>query len=105
MRLWHELHEQRNIPHDFVAMLSPSKQGHVYQAALMHDDVRAVALCHADADGKVLLQSIAHAPFQPDAAIALVNDFGGTDAVDWLEIKKQPRWFLELLFRRPAWQN
>lgn len=97
IRLWHELHVERQVAHDFSAMLAPKR--HVsYIGVANHDDIRAIAECRLSTDRSVCV-SIAHAPDQPDAARVLLGMIEESDVrFDYGQLRSQPRWMLEALF-------
>lgn len=111
IRLWHELHTVKCIPHDFCNMIAPQACAMgMYIGVVRHDEIRAIASCEhvveesavGRGSQRVRINAIAHAPQQPDAAIALLKllcDRGAETDMDAL--RAQPRWYCELLFHLP----
>ena len=94
VRLWHELHVEKNIAHDFTSMIAPVTEGS-YLAATKQNEIRAIAKCDR---ATLNIRSIAHAPDQPDAARALIRLLHEADAAPhWESIRQQPRWYYEYL--------
>lgn len=97
IRLWHELHVERHVAHDFSAMLAPKQQAS-YIGVANHDDMRAIAECRSS-DDCVLCVSVAHAPNQPDAARVLLKMIAESDVLfDFGRLSAQPQWMLEATF-------
>tara|TARA_B100001063_G_C16552146_1_gene446590 strand:+ start:215 stop:613 length:399 start_codon:yes stop_codon:yes gene_type:complete len=97
VRLWHELHVEKGLVHDFSSMLAPNQDA-TYIGVAMHDDVRAIAECRT-LDAITRVSSIAHAPNNPDAArilLEMINETVGH--VDYTPLQNQPRWLLEATF-------
>lgn len=97
VRLWHELHIERRLMHDFSGMLAPKRDA-TYVGVAMHDDVRAIAECNT-VDSVIYVSGIAHAPQNPDAArilLEMIHDTGGR--FDFGRLQNQPRWLLEATF-------
>ena len=96
IRLWHELHVEKKISHDFVSMVSPSINKDVYFAAILYNDIRAIAECERSSPNCLQIKNIAHAPNQLDACQILVY-LMSSDNIYMLN-KNQPRWYLESLY-------
>lgn len=65
IRLWHELHVEKKVTHDFLPLLAPRKD-HLYFAAVRYDEIRAIAQCKKKKNN-ILVQKIAYPPAQNDA--------------------------------------
>lgn len=97
IRLWHEIHVCKKTSHDFTSLLSPEVNGY-YIAAIKYNEIRAIANCKI-VDEQTFLRSIAHAPAQPDAGIALLKRLKEIKVEPyWNTLKNQKIWYLEELF-------
>lgn len=100
IRLWHELHVEKKIPHDFVSMVSPEQKG-FYLGAVKHEEIRAIALCERTGLCTIHIESIANAPQQHDAPHELMKMLRTMNTYSNLKkLRSQPRWYYEDLFYR-----
>lgn len=98
IRLWHELHVAKRIPHDFADMLAPTAGGS-HKAIHAYGEIRAIAKCTHDKDGNVVLSGIAHHPDQEYATAELVRTLVRDKVgMDWSKLKSQPRWYCEGMY-------
>lgn len=98
IRLWHDLYVEKQIAHDFADLLAPEKEA-LYIGVTRHDEVRAIASCRRKNVKTVEIHAIAHAPVQPEAAVALIHLMHESNLQpNWDAMKSQPRWFCEELF-------
>lgn len=106
IRLWHELHVEKHIAHDFTNMLSPKiDKKEFYVAASRHGDIKAIAHCSRQNCTNASVKQIAHGPNQLDGPIILLeitekkhNKIYYTIDLDVL--KSQNRWYLEALLNK-----
>ena len=99
IRLWHEMHILRKIPHDFISLFEPNIEG-LYVAAVRHGEIKSIALC-SSIDTRILtICNIAHAPEEFYAACKLI-ELANTRGIksDWNKLKSQPRWFCEQIYQ------
>ena len=97
IRLWHELHVEKKIAHDFLDLLAPSNN-HLYFAAVRYDEIRGIARC-VSKDEIITLQKFAYPPEEYHAIhslLLLLKD--DSFAVDWKFLQSQPRWYYDRLF-------
>lgn len=97
IRLWHELHVQHKVPHDFASLLAPETDSvdTRYWAAVRHQEIRSIIKCTATVDA-LEPSLLAHAPHQTNAGTALILLLREEHThVRWSRMKDQPRWFLE----------
>ena len=98
IRLWHELHVEKKIPHDFQDMVYPLGNS-LYLGVVKNDEIRAIAQCRRKNLNSISVSRIAHAPEQLDAVIALINLLHECRALpDWQIIQRQHRWYYEELY-------
>ena len=101
IRLWHELHVVKKIPHDFQEMVYPQRNS-LYLGVVKNDEIRAIAQCRRKTLNSISVSRIAHAPEQLDAVVALINLLNECRALpDWQIIKRQHRWYYEELYLLP----
>jgi hypothetical protein len=100
IRLWHELHVEKKIAHDFEHLLRPP-QDDVFVGVSRFDELRAVGICQQTTNlSSLRLSQVAHAPNQMDAVCFLLQELTSTPqhAVNWKKIKTQQRWYYEALY-------
>ena len=98
IRLWHELHVARKIPHDFTRVLSPQPRD-CYIAISRHEDMRAIAICNRQKPTDIRISTIAHHPDAQDAVVVLIKLLiANKTRTEWRDIRAQPRWFFETLY-------
>ena len=98
IRLWHELHVAKKIPHDFQDLLDVKDKNSIFIGAIRNNEVRAIAQCRRHNLAMLKVKKIAHAPEQPNAASILLIKLQNETVPDWNTIKSQPRWYYEELF-------
>lgn len=100
IRLWHELHVARKVPHDFMDLLAPQRvTSGMFWGAVRCDDIRAIAYCSRCENNIPRIVRVAHAPDQPDASVALLHLLNRERIEpDWDALRTQPRWFCEEIF-------
>lgn len=100
IRLWHELHCEKKIAHDFSDMISPpDEKEEFYVGAVLHNEIRAIATCKKeDKFDTFNIRRIACGPEKFDAAVALINLLHSSKSSVEPSLKNQPRWFLEHMY-------
>ena len=97
IRLWHEIHVCKKTSHDFLSLVSPEVNGY-YVAAVKYNEIRAIANCK-HIEEHTYLRNIAHAPDQPDAAVALIESLNQIKVRPyWHTLKNQKIWYFEELY-------
>lgn len=98
IRLWHELHVAKNIPHDFENMLAPCQKSDIFVSVICHNEIRSIAQC-TKTNKVLLIKQIANPPEQLDAPTKLVELVCQEEnfQIDWKSIRSQPRWYFEFL--------
>jgi hypothetical protein len=97
IRLWHELHVEKKVAHDFLDLLAPCND-HMYFAAVRYDEIRGIARC-VFKNEILTVQKFAYPPeehYAIHSLLLLLND--DSVAVDWKVLQSQPRWYYEKLF-------
>jgi hypothetical protein len=99
LRLWHLLYDYDvKEKHEFASMIRPQKD-RVFFAAILHDEIRSIAICSNMDDNTWQIDNIAHRPEQPECASILLNHLHVSNCkINWKALKNQPRWFCEQLF-------
>ena len=106
IRLWHELHVEKHIAHDFTNMLSPKlDKKEFYIAASRHGDIKAIAHCTRQNCTNASVKQIAHSPNQLDGPVILLEMTEHKYhkiyySVDYNVLKSQNRWYLEALLNQ-----
>lgn len=96
IRVWHHLHVERLVTHDFTQLLAPTSEKRIYHAAVCHDDIRAISVAKIIKDNGLQMIGIAYAPGEDETASALIAELA--DSVD---TKNMPaRWRYEAAFAR-----
>jgi len=97
IRMWHELHVAKKIPHDFQDMIYPS-QNSLFMGVVKNKEIRAIAQCRR-IKNSMNVSKIAHAPEQLDAGVMLLNLLNERNTLpEWQIIKKQHFWYYEELY-------
>ena len=98
MRLWHDIHVERQIEHDFQDMFDPRqarRKGSFFVAAVGNDEIKAIVQCTRRGVSHLAMRRIAHAIDHEGAAEALVKMMiHERITVDETIRTQQPRWFL-----------
>lgn len=106
MRAWHEVYSSRGTAHDFPGALAPPSppRPRIGIGAVLHGEVRAIAVCSEEKGdgGALVVQCVCHPPGAEAAAYGMVMMLTGEYAVDWSEIRKQPRWYVAFSFLSEA---
>jgi len=98
LRLWHDLHVTKHIPHDFEDLLV-KKKDMIYIGAIQNNEIQAIAQCKRLNLAQIEVKKIAHGPAHPEAASNLLKLLQEQNTrPDWNTIKYQPRWYCEELF-------
>jgi hypothetical protein len=99
VKLWYNIHILKREAHDFSALLGPQKNDILYIGAIRFDEVRAIASCRRTNFTKIQGVQIAHAPDDCEAVCHLLRELSRSeDFVDYVQIRKQTRWFYEALY-------
>lgn len=118
LRLWHDLYVARATAHDFEHLFTPVQDGQHFVAAVLNDEVCALARCDAAGPSPAAgcgfvplprravaaprrLLGVAHAPECSEAASALVRLLaeGDEDVRAHPQLRtRQPRWAIALAF-------
>ena len=98
MRLWHELHTERQVSCDFSHLFRPVQDEHFFVGVVAHDELHAIARCRRE-EAHTSLEGIAHGVYGDEAGEALVRILatGGVHADPLLRVH-QPRWTLAHTF-------
>ena len=99
IRLWHELHVARNVPHDFISLLS-SEDKTFFVGIVRHEELRAIARCtHDNAGCTRSVTGVATSPNHMHAGTVLLSKLSEKPYnIDWKAMREQPRWFYETLY-------
>lgn len=98
IRLWHELHCVKRIPHDFQNMIAPTiRDNEFYMSMIKYNEIRAIAQCEMK-DDTILLCAIAHPPEYLDGALTLLHNTHDLPiGIKWEDLRFQTKWFCEAL--------
>lgn len=101
VRLWHQLHKEKKIAHDFSDMLAPDSNS--VHAAIIHAyEIKAIARCKRFDVDTIELQQIAHPPDEIMYSLEMIGFMYSQDinmTVNMQSLKKQPRVYCQELFR------
>lgn len=99
LRLWHDLHVEKKIAHDFDDIFDPNHcKKSVFVAAIMNDEIKAIVQCNRNDDSDILMRRMAHAPHHEVAGDALIQLLVNHISIEYAMSKTQPRWFLAYNF-------
>ena len=102
IRLWHELHVAKHIPHDFISLLKPEQEA-MYVGIIRHDEIRALAMCKQCGFGIMEVYNIAYAPYEHAASCALIHMTHKLNmTVNDDMLYSQPRLFFESIIVRTS---
>lgn len=106
IRLWHELHVERKIAHDFQDICHPipsptPDQKLVYLGAIVNFEIKAIVQCTGDASDTICVRRVAHAPHHEVVADCLVRNVANENTMlDSTMKTHQARWFIAYNFYR-----
>lgn len=112
LRLWHDLHVEKKLAHDFQGVFDPRQDECIYLAGVMSDEIKAIAQCQIGKDyvydtseslddyaHMLAVRSIAYAPQCDPIADAFVKLLAQKSvSVDVAIRSKQPRWYIAYAF-------
>tara|TARA_A100001015_G_C14775487_1_gene627042 strand:+ start:42 stop:422 length:381 start_codon:yes stop_codon:yes gene_type:complete len=95
IRLWHELHREKKLSHDFSEMISPCID-YTYFALIRCNEIRSISECERNTLGIIHIKCMAHAPNSSHESALLLKDLFGKN----IKIKKncQIKWQLENMY-------
>ena len=116
LKLWHDLHVERKIAHDFQSVFEPTMESKQFVGGVMNDELKLIAVCTHTTTADLHLQTIAYAPNHEslvDEFLKLLADnntnFENTENQTQFygnlqissKLTNQPRWLLAYTFHKP----
>ena len=98
VRLWHDMHTEKGVQHDFQRMLAP-EEGGFFVGGEVAGDIRAIACCKRVGVAKAKVARIAYAPYNSYVGSRLLHLLILEESmqVDWETMREQKAFFLEAM--------
>lgn len=98
VRLWHDLHVEKGVEHDFQRMLAPNEGG-FFVGGDVAGDIRAIACCNRVGVAKARVERMAYAPYHAYVGSWLLHHLIIEEKMDveWDSMRQQDAFFLEAM--------